>query len=75
MNIIKQTPFEKASFNLSQWLDTSAAFDLNNITDRLPGKAIRKRAKAKIWSKRLELFFGFIPALLVFVITYGRKFK
>ena len=34
-----------------------------------------RRKKVKIWSKRLELIFGFIPAFLVWVISYGKRFR
>lgn len=51
-------------------------FDLKNIGDTLQqgNKRFRRNVKG-IWNKRLELFFGFIPALLVFVIIYAKKFK
>lgn len=51
-------------------------FDLKNFNDTLQkgNKRLKKNVKG-IWNKRLELFCGFIPALLVFIITYGKKFK
>ncbi len=60
----KLTPLEKASFNLSEWIDTTGAQTFR-----------RNRKRVKVWSKRLELFFGFIPAFLVWLITYGKKFR
>lgn len=59
----KPTTLEKATFKLSEWIDAAEA------------ETVKSRKKVKVWSKRLELFFGFIPALLVFVITYGKKFR
>lgn len=63
MNNIKPTPLEKASLKLAEWIDTAEE------------KSIRGRRKVGVWSRRLELFFGFIPAFLVWLATYGKKFR
>lgn len=76
MNSIKAAHLEKAPFSLPEWIDISDTFDFNNISNSLQANRKSKRnVRGKIWSKRLELFFGFIPALLVWVVIYGKKFR
>lgn len=76
MNTIKRTSIKKVSFQVSKRASTASVFDLNNIRDSLEegNRSVRRNVRG-IWNKRLELFCGFIPALLVFVITYGKKFR
>ncbi len=73
MNTVKPTLSEKGSFNISEWIDTSKTFDIRGSLEQ-GNRSLRRNVKG-IWNKRLELFFGFIPALLVFIITYGKKFR